>query len=152
MKNNFFSCLLRCIMFLCSSKIAYFRILMALFLPESYLATLAISWGGNFNFIDLNRVSNFSQRCLLSYKILLVVQIENWESLNYVSYNGFPCGIIVFFSKGNNSKIVGIVGKTLFYNDDTQLRPFSPKDTLFIESLWTNFLHYRFSGHKKVDI
>ena len=49
--------------------------------------------------------------------------------------------IIVFFSKANNSTILGIVGKTLSHNDDTQLRPISPRDTLFIESC-TNFLHY----------
>ena len=35
--------------------------------------------------------------------------------------------IIVFFSKANNSKIVGFVGKTLSHNDDTQTQTLQSK-------------------------
>ena len=53
------------------------------------LATLATFPGHNFNLINLNRVSNFSWRCQLSYEILFVALEWHWEGLDYISKNGW---------------------------------------------------------------
>ena len=48
---------------------------------------MATSRGPHFNLCDLNRISNFSWRCNLSYEILFVALEQNWEGLDYVSQN-----------------------------------------------------------------
>ena len=54
------------------------------------LATPATSRGPNFDLSNLNRVSNFSWRCQLSYEILFVDKNENLEALDCVLQNGLP--------------------------------------------------------------
>ena len=78
---------------MCSSKIKDLIIFDQIFFAWT-LATSATSRGRNFNLSNLNKVSNFSWICQLSYEILLS-GMKMGRGLDYGSQNGWipppPC-------------------------------------------------------------
>ena len=75
------------------------KITKPIFFFNLTLAALVTSPGPNFNLSNLNRVSNFSWKCQLSYEILFVSLKWNWEDFFQNGLNQPPSPPRIWLTK-----------------------------------------------------